>query len=86
MHIRHTDFAQLCNDAIKPNCFPPLSIYGAKVEEIQAELLELHGVSTNRVLVASDEEDPAWWNTVLEYGWHRIDWVTERTEEVYSEW
>jgi hypothetical protein len=86
VHIRHTDFVQLCNDANKANCFPPLSVYGEKVDEVKADLHALHGVTVDRVLVASDEEDTTWWDTVRDYGWHRIDWVAEGTEEKYSEW
>jgi len=40
----------------------------------------------DKVLVTSDEEDEAWWKTVEEYGWHRINWVEEKTEEMYNEW
>ncbi|KAF8575748.1 hypothetical protein K439DRAFT_1397924 [Ramaria rubella] len=83
VHIRHTDFVQMCKD---DDCFPPLSTYGAKVDEIKADLLELHGVNIDKVLVASDEEDPVWWQAVQDFGWYRIDWVAERTEEMYSEW
>jgi len=86
VHIRHTDFAQMCKDDETKDCFAPLSAYSEKIDEIRAELLEHHGVSVDNVLVASDELDPAWWATVEEIGWHRIDWEAEGTEEQYSEW
>lgn len=69
-----------------PDCFPPLSVYDEKVKEVRAELLEKNGVQVDKVLVTSDEEDEAWWKTVEDYGWHRINWVAEKTEEEYSEW
>lgn len=86
VHIRHTDFAYYCTGKTAVECFPPLSTYGDKVDEIKAELLEKKGLKVDKVLVTSDEEDEEWWKTVEEYGWHRINWVAERTEELYSEW
>ena len=39
-----------------------------------------------RVLVSSDEKDPAWWEEGRKAGWTWIDHKAEKTEELYGEW
>ncbi|KAF8525036.1 hypothetical protein BU17DRAFT_83942 [Hysterangium stoloniferum] len=85
VHVSHMDFVQLCNDGIS-DCSPPLSVYHEKVKEIKHELFALHGLSVNKVLIISDGGDAAWWNIVQDYGWHRIDWTSDTTTELSSQW
>ena len=56
--------------------------------EVQAELAERKGlqIPASRVLVASDEEDPAWWADVRAQGWRAVDHAAARTEERLGRW
>jgi len=56
------------------------------VGEVQEELKERHGRVVTKVLVTSDETDPAWWEEVQSFGWFYINHSSERTVEKYGKW
>lgn len=39
-----------------------------------------------RVIVTSDEKDPAWWEEVFALGWRTVDHEAARTVEVFGRW
>ncbi|KAJ7741894.1 hypothetical protein B0H16DRAFT_1728412 [Mycena metata] len=75
VHIRRGDFALQCKADRIPldKCLAPLSAYVRRVKEVRAEIIEDTGVAVDRVIVTSDEEDPAWWEPVLKLGWLKPD-------------
>ncbi|KAF7356995.1 hypothetical protein MVEN_01036100 [Mycena venus] len=83
VHVRHGDFGGWCDQPLK-DCFAPLSAIARRVEEVQEELWATKHVVVDRVIVTSDEQDPAWWDAVFELGWVRPD--HSRTVEVHGEW
>ncbi|KAF8142225.1 hypothetical protein K438DRAFT_1995281 [Mycena galopus ATCC 62051] len=84
VHVRRGDFTIWCNIAGVPhqNCFAPLSAYDRRVSEVRAQLVNDTGVNATRVIIASDETDPAWWAGALALGWVRSD--HNRTVEEYG--
>jgi hypothetical protein len=57
------------------------------VREVQDELRTRRGLEAERVLVTSDEQDPAWWAEVHARGWARIDYSTvEAREDALGAW
>ena len=56
--------------------------------EVQDELKERKGIDipATRVIITSDERDPAWWAEVQALGWVPIDHGVMRTEEAYGKW
>ncbi|EJU05466.1 hypothetical protein DACRYDRAFT_103954 [Dacryopinax primogenitus] len=44
------------------------------------------GILTDRVVITSDEQDPAWWDQVRALGYTSIDHVALGTEERYGLW
>lgn len=87
MHVRHGDFAALCEPGTpQDECFAPLSRWAAGVEVVRKELRETRGVDVSRVLVTSDETDEAWWTDVAALGWTRVDHEKLGTEAKYGQW
>ncbi|KAJ7015966.1 hypothetical protein C8F04DRAFT_983903, partial [Mycena alexandri] len=86
VHIRRGDFVIWCNIAgvTAQECFAPLSAFARRVDEMRAALFEGRGVSVERVIVTSDEEDPDWWAAVSSLGWLRPD--HSQTVELYGPW
>jgi hypothetical protein len=74
VHVRHGDFAGHCPpDSTPAECFTPLADYAAGVADVRARILDAGRPDATRVIVASDEQDPAWWAEVAERGWTRAD-------------
>ncbi|KAI0690914.1 hypothetical protein BC835DRAFT_1280090 [Cytidiella melzeri] len=90
IHVRHGDFLEWCDWQNKDtkDCFAPLSAIARRVQEVQEEILERHGISipTKHVIMTSDEVDETWWAEVEAYGWKRIDHTALRTVERYTRW
>jgi hypothetical protein len=83
---RANDFIRYCNDAPKQDCFPSIATYQRRIEEIQEETRERLGLFPQHVLMLSDEEDPAWWDSIRAVGWYTIDHVAENTVNKYGRW
>ncbi|KAG8858396.1 hypothetical protein FRB96_005281 [Tulasnella sp. 330] len=78
IHLRHGDFGNGCN-GVKETCFAPLSVIAEYVERVREQLLERSSSSDppekfDRVLLTSDEKDPAFWAEVRHLGWSHFDW------------
>ncbi|KAF6754168.1 hypothetical protein DFP72DRAFT_1009754 [Ephemerocybe angulata] len=86
VHIRRGDFKTHCANGQKAPCYPPLSKYRQVIEKVQAEVLETLNINATRVIVASDESDPKFWEEVTSFGWNYLDHTVERTMERYGEW
>ncbi|KAJ7623652.1 hypothetical protein FB45DRAFT_837988 [Roridomyces roridus] len=84
VHVRHGDFAELCKGVAIKYCFAPMSAIARRVEEVQNELFETHGIMVDKVIVTSDEEDQAWWKDVTEREWARPN--HSRTVELHGLW
>lgn len=67
-------------------CFPPLSAYARRVEEVRTELRLKKGINVDLVIMTSDERDPAWWESVRELGWKRIDHGKMGTVKTFNLW
>ena len=71
---------------------PPLAAYERRVNQVHEELIKLFGADSPQaaaslnVIVSSDEEDPAWWESVKATGWLYIDHDKEKTAERYGAW
>jgi hypothetical protein len=88
IHARRRDFADWCDRPLK-DCFAPLEAFEARVREIQAELQpRLKNEAPLRVVITSDERDPAWWEMVQQRGWLFVDHGPngEATERHYGSW
>ncbi|RXW21234.1 hypothetical protein EST38_g4627 [Candolleomyces aberdarensis] len=86
VHIRRGDFENHCKAGETPPCFIANSRFKKAVEDMQARLLETRGINASHVLVASDEDDPAFWDEITSFGWSYFDHTAERTHERFSEW
>ncbi|TFK90807.1 hypothetical protein K466DRAFT_583411 [Polyporus arcularius HHB13444] len=89
VHVRHGDFKNWCWQAENPDdCFAPLSVIARRVREVQEELRARKGVEVpmDRVVITSDESDPAWWDEVKALGWKTVDHQAARTAEVLGRW
>ncbi|TDL28334.1 hypothetical protein BD410DRAFT_780825 [Rickenella mellea] len=86
VHVRRGDFHWWCHETPANECFAPPSAFARRVAEVQQELLETKGVDASRVLVTSDETDPAWWSEIKSFGWTWVNHTTERTGEKYGLW
>jgi len=78
IHVRHGDFATNCRELSVPveECFAPLDAYAVRASEVAAELAtrpEFAKHGSFKIVVISDEQDPAWWKTVRSRGWLTID-------------
>ncbi|KAH7927278.1 hypothetical protein BV22DRAFT_1045518 [Leucogyrophana mollusca] len=86
IHIRHGDFRNYCNDIPLDQCFASIPIIARRVAEVQEDLRQRKGLNVTRVMMTSDERDPAWWDEVRAQGWSWVDYTAERTEEIYGKW
>ncbi|KAI0719978.1 hypothetical protein C8T65DRAFT_634490 [Cerioporus squamosus] len=89
IHVRHGDFRNWCWQAENPDdCFAPLSVIARRVREVQEELRARKGIEVpmDRVIITSDESDPAWWDEVKALGWKTVDHQAARTAEVLGRW
>lgn len=89
VHVRHGDFKEWCWDAEKvEDCFAPLPVISRRVNEVQTEIFERHGIviPDDKVIITSDETDETWWQEVALYGWVRMNHDEEKTAERYSRW
>ncbi|EIN12872.1 hypothetical protein PUNSTDRAFT_131104 [Punctularia strigosozonata HHB-11173 SS5] len=86
LHVRHGDFLRMCGDKTKDECMTPLSTWAHTVELVQRELAEKHGISATRVVMTSDEKDPAWWADVTSLGWVKMDRTIDEPVERFSAW
>ncbi|KAG8874491.1 hypothetical protein FRB97_005877 [Tulasnella sp. 331] len=79
IHVRHGDFGDHCDRVKIPklDCFAPLSVIARRVQEVQDELAgtrpDFNGGEPLKVLMTSDEQDPAWWGDVRNRGWYFVD-------------
>lgn len=76
VHIRRGDFVDVCENTPIEECFAPLSAYVRRVREVQEELEMRHGVSVQRVIVSSNEQNRAFWADIDRLGWAHIDYGT----------
>ncbi|RXW14500.1 hypothetical protein EST38_g11355 [Candolleomyces aberdarensis] len=86
VHIRRGDFKFPCEEGETPPCYIPLPKYRDAVLKMQAQLLKNHNVNASRVLVASDETAPEFWQQITDYGWDYFNHTAERTAERHDEW
>ncbi|KAJ7493293.1 hypothetical protein B0H11DRAFT_2277367 [Mycena galericulata] len=86
VHARRGDFGgdPECKNLPAEDCLAPLSAYARRVEEVKAEILETKSISIDRIIMTSDEKDPAWWNAVYQLGWTTPD--HSQTAERYGAW
>ncbi|KZO99639.1 hypothetical protein CALVIDRAFT_354484 [Calocera viscosa TUFC12733] len=87
VHIRRGDFGDKCKYLGKngTGCLPTTNQLKRRVGEVQTQLLE-KGISTDKVLITSDEKDPAWWEEIQQAGYTWIDHVAAQTDTRYGEW
>ena len=83
---RANDFIVYCNGQPKEYCFPSIATYQRRIEEIQEETRERLGIVPQHVVMLSDEEDPAWWDSLREVGWYSPDHIAEETVDRYGRW
>ncbi|TDL25263.1 hypothetical protein BD410DRAFT_717900, partial [Rickenella mellea] len=86
VHVRRGDFRKACHEIPVNECFAPPSAFARRVAEVQQELLGTKGIDARRVLVTSDETDPAWWSEIKSFGWTWVNHTTARTAETYGLW
>ncbi|KAI0308147.1 hypothetical protein B0F90DRAFT_1680537 [Multifurca ochricompacta] len=83
---RANDFIVYCRDVPKEDCFPSIPTYQRRIAEIQDETRERLGIVPQHIIMLSDEEDPAWWDSIRMVGWYTIDHVAEDTVNKYGRW
>jgi len=83
---RANDFIVYCGDVPKEDCFPSIPTYRRRIAEIQEETRERLGIVPQHVIMLSDEEDPAWWDSIRSEGWYTPDHVAEDTVNKYGKW
>jgi hypothetical protein len=76
----------MCPNQTGEGCFRPIHKWAENVQDIKKRLLEEKGVKVERVVMTSDEKDPAWWEEVRAQGWHFADHKVEATKEKYGPW
>ncbi|KZT30813.1 hypothetical protein NEOLEDRAFT_1054252 [Neolentinus lepideus HHB14362 ss-1] len=86
IHFRRGDFKIHCPDWNTDGCFATLEMFAKAVSEVQEELWTRRGIRVTRVIMNSDEKDPAWWDEVAALGWTWADHEKERTAELYGQW
>ncbi|KAK7031515.1 hypothetical protein R3P38DRAFT_818327 [Favolaschia claudopus] len=84
VHVRRGDFANWCNNVPINDCFPSFDVIERRVEEVKGEIYSKKRIRVDRVIVTSDEEDPAWWAEVAKLGWSNPD--HSRTADVHGKW
>ncbi|KAH9485533.1 hypothetical protein JR316_0002443 [Psilocybe cubensis] len=85
VHIRRGDFAMFCSHSGQVDCFPPLSTYKKRVDDVKMELME-RDIPVTNVVVVSDEKSPRFWANVKNQEWFYINHTAERTLERFGEW
>lgn len=88
IHARRRDFADWCDTPVA-ECFAPLEAFEVRVRELQAALKpKLKNEHPLKVVMTSDERDPAWWKAVRKRGWLFINHGPsgENTEQRYGSW
>ncbi|KZT02434.1 uncharacterized protein LAESUDRAFT_815288 [Laetiporus sulphureus 93-53] len=87
IHQRHGDFKNYCYEG-DPDCFASIEVITRRVREVQDELRVRKGIEIpdTRVIMTSDESDPAWWEEVAAMGWVRIDHDAWETASQYGKW
>ncbi|KAG6866233.1 hypothetical protein C0991_007258 [Blastosporella zonata] len=85
VHARRGDFVNQCFD-VPSQCLAPISAYARRVKEVQGAIFVERGIKVTKVLMTSDEKDPAFWEEVKEQGWTYINHAAERTLELHGEW
>lgn len=86
LHVRRGDFVKLCGDNPAETCMPPLAAYARRVQEIRDELRIIRSLAVERVIITSDEQDPAWWDEVRALGWSFIDHEQQGTTSKHGKW
>ncbi|KZO90789.1 hypothetical protein CALVIDRAFT_374962 [Calocera viscosa TUFC12733] len=84
VHMRRADFGQYCTGSL--SCMPTLAQLHRRVSEVQSQLVSLQGLHISRVLVTSDERNPAWWSEVEGLGYTAINHTALDTEGRFGEW
>lgn len=69
-------------------CYAPLPVIARRLEEVRAEIAVKMGITiaVDRVVVTSDDKDPAWWEAALALGWVRIDHENANTATQHGQW
>jgi hypothetical protein len=70
IHARRNDFHWYCNNIPLEDCYPSIPVFKRRVREIQEEVRERHGVTPTHVIMLSDEQDSAWWDSIRNEGWY----------------
>jgi hypothetical protein len=86
VHVRHTDFKDLCSGLPQNECFAPLSAFAHRVENIRRILKDNKGIDVQEVILTSDEKDQVFWREVEERGWRTINHEQEKTAEKHGRW
>ncbi|KAG9018773.1 hypothetical protein FRB90_009777 [Tulasnella sp. 427] len=86
LHVRRGDFAKMCGDTSVDKCMPSLAAFARRVQEIKDKLRILRSLAVERVIITSDEKDPAWWDEVKALGWTFFDHEQEETASKYGKW
>lgn len=55
------------------------------MDEVARELAITTGSTVTRVVVFSDEPNPAWWAEIGTEGWYFVDHSVEQTADLYGE-
>lgn len=87
MHIRHdvTKIASADENAIDTPPSVAVPSLRRHVDEIARELAITTGSTVTRVVVFSDEPNPAWWAEIGTEGWYFVDHSVEQTADLYGE-
>jgi len=83
---RANDFIVYCRDVPKEDCFPSIPTYHRRIAEIQEETRERLGIVPEHVIMLSDEQDPAWWDSIRAEGWYTPNHVAEDTVNKHGKW
>ena len=67
MRIRHRDFDRYCWKGER--YFAPLSTLVDYVQRVREETTQKTNIVLQKILVTSDEKDPAWWEGIKDLGW-----------------
>jgi len=86
IHARRDDFSGYCEDIPREECFPSIPVYQRRIREIQEEARERLGVIPLHIVMLSDEEDPAWWDSIRHAGWYTTNGIAEDAANKYGRW
>ena len=68
------------------DCFPSIPVYQRRIMDIQQEVRERLGVIPVHVVMLSDEEDPAWWDSIRAEGWYTTIDIAKDAVDKYGKW